>query len=96
MAWFVKASVFHSVNSAPSGNGGSNPAWVWYIDRSEVDTLCRNCVGTEGTTRMEWSFHREPSSRSKEESEIKRNKKKHGVNKKIVSYYVKNSELKSN
>ena len=26
VAWFVKASVFHSVNSAPSANGGSNPA----------------------------------------------------------------------
>ena len=37
-----KGAVFHSVNSAPSANGGSNPAWVWYIDRSEVETLCRN------------------------------------------------------
>ena len=26
VAWFVKASVFHSVNAAPSANGGSNPA----------------------------------------------------------------------
>ena len=26
VAWFVKASVFHSVNYAPSANGGSNPA----------------------------------------------------------------------
>ena len=26
VAWFVKASVFHSVNSALSANGGSNPA----------------------------------------------------------------------
>ena len=26
MARFVKASVFHSVNSAPSAKGGSNPA----------------------------------------------------------------------
>ena len=26
VAWFLKASVFHSVNSAPSENG----AWVWY------------------------------------------------------------------
>ena len=42
VAWFVKVSVFHSVNSAPSGNSGSNPAWVWFIDRSEVETLCRN------------------------------------------------------
>ena len=33
VAWFVKASVFHSVNSAPSANGGSNPAWECYIDR---------------------------------------------------------------
>ena len=31
VAWFIKASVFHSVNYAPSANGGSNPAWVWYI-----------------------------------------------------------------
>ena len=30
VAWFVKASVFHSVNSAPSANGGSNPAWECY------------------------------------------------------------------
>ena len=37
MAWFIKASVFNSVNSAPSANGGLNPAWVWYIDRSEVE-----------------------------------------------------------
>ena len=42
VAWFVKASVFHSINSAPFANGGSNPAWVCYIDRSEVETLCRN------------------------------------------------------
>ena len=28
VAWFAKASVFHSVNSAPSANGGSNPTWV--------------------------------------------------------------------
>ena len=33
VAWFVKASVFHSVNSAPSVNGGSNPAWECCIDR---------------------------------------------------------------
>ena len=33
VAWFVKASVFHSVNSAPSANGGSNPAWECCIDR---------------------------------------------------------------
>ena len=26
VAWFVKASVFNSLNSAPSANGGSNPA----------------------------------------------------------------------
>ena len=32
-------SVFDSINSAPSANGGSNPAWVWYIDRSEVATF---------------------------------------------------------
>ena len=25
VAWFIKASVFHSVKSAPSANGGSNP-----------------------------------------------------------------------
>ena len=25
VAWFAKASVFHSVNSAPSANHGSNP-----------------------------------------------------------------------
>ena len=31
VAWFVKASVFHSVNSAPSANGGSNPAWESYV-----------------------------------------------------------------
>ena len=31
VAWFVKASIFHSVNSAPSANGRLNPAWVWYI-----------------------------------------------------------------
>ena len=37
-------SVFDSINSAPSANGGSNPAWVWYIDRSEVETLCRNSL----------------------------------------------------
>ena len=30
VAWFVKASVYHSVNSAPSANGASNPAWEWY------------------------------------------------------------------
>ena len=42
VAWFVKASDFHSVNYAPSANGGSNTAWVWYIERSEVETLCRN------------------------------------------------------
>ena len=42
VAWFVKASVFHSVNSAPSASGGSNPAWVWHIDLSEVETLCSN------------------------------------------------------
>ena len=42
VAWFVKASVFNSVNSAPSANGVLNPAWVWYIDRSEAETLCRN------------------------------------------------------
>ena len=34
VAWFVKASVFHSVNSAPSANGGSNPAWE----------CCFNCL----------------------------------------------------
>ena len=33
VAWFVKASVFHSVNSAPSANGGSNPDWECCIDR---------------------------------------------------------------
>ena len=33
VAWFVKASVFHSVNSAPSANGGSNLAWECCIDR---------------------------------------------------------------
>ena len=27
VAWFAKASVFHSVNSAPSANGGLNAAW---------------------------------------------------------------------
>ena len=27
MAWFVKKSVFHSVNLAPSANGESNPAF---------------------------------------------------------------------
>ena len=27
VAWFAKALVFHSVNSAPSANGRSNPAW---------------------------------------------------------------------
>ena len=32
VAWLVKASVFHSVNSAPSANGGSNPAWECCID----------------------------------------------------------------
>ena len=42
VAWFIKASYFHSVNSAPSANGGSNPAWVWYINCSEVETLSRN------------------------------------------------------
>ena len=42
VAWFVKASVFHSVNSTPTANGGSNPAWVWYINGSEVETLCCN------------------------------------------------------
>ena len=26
VAWFVKAPVYHSVNSAPSANGESNPA----------------------------------------------------------------------
>ena len=33
VAWFVKASVFHSVNYAPSVNGGSHPAWKCCIDR---------------------------------------------------------------
>ena len=33
VAWFVEASVFHLVNSAPSANGGSNPAWECCIDR---------------------------------------------------------------
>ena len=33
VAWFVGASVFHSVNSASSANGGSNPAWECCIDR---------------------------------------------------------------
>ena len=28
VAWFVKGSVFYLVNSAPSANGESNPAWV--------------------------------------------------------------------
>ena len=42
VAWFVKASVFHSGNSAPSANGGPNLPWVCYTDRSEVETLCRN------------------------------------------------------
>ena len=28
VAWFAKASIFHSVNSAPSASSGSNPAWV--------------------------------------------------------------------
>ena len=32
VAWFVKASVFQSVNSAPSANGGSNTAWKGCID----------------------------------------------------------------
>ena len=27
VAWFANASVFHSVNSTPSANGGSNPTW---------------------------------------------------------------------
>ena len=31
-----RSMVFHSVNSAPSANGGLNPAWVWYIDRSRI------------------------------------------------------------
>ena len=29
-------------NSLHSASVGSNPTWVWYIDRSEVETLCRN------------------------------------------------------
>ena len=29
-------------NSLHSASVGSNPAWVWYMDRSEVETLCRN------------------------------------------------------
>ena len=33
VAWFIKASVFHSVNSAPSVNGGSNPARECCINR---------------------------------------------------------------
>ena len=33
VAWFVRASVFHSVNYAPSANGGLNPAWECCIDR---------------------------------------------------------------
>ena len=32
VVWFVKASVFHSVNSAPSRNGGSNPTWECCMD----------------------------------------------------------------
>ena len=31
--WFVKASFFLSVNSAPCANGGSNPAWECCINR---------------------------------------------------------------
>ena len=31
VAWFVKASVFHSVNSAPSANGGSSLGCVVYL-----------------------------------------------------------------
>ena len=33
VAWFVKASVFHTVDSAPSAKGGSNPAWECFINR---------------------------------------------------------------
>ena len=33
VAQFVKESVFHSVNSAPSANSGLNPAWECCIDR---------------------------------------------------------------
>ena len=31
-----------SDNGTDSASVGLNPAWVWYIDRSEVETLCRN------------------------------------------------------
>ena len=41
-AWFVKASVFHSVNLALSTNGGWNPIEVWCINHSVVERLCRN------------------------------------------------------
>ena len=40
VAWFAKASVFHSVNSAPCANGGSNPVEVWCINRSEIEISC--------------------------------------------------------
>ena len=46
VAWFAKASVFQSVNSAPSANGGSNPIEVWCINRSETEMSCckfQNC-----------------------------------------------------
>ena len=49
MAWFVKASVFHSVNSAPAANGGSNPAWECCIDRlfskEFVAIQIASCIG---------------------------------------------------
>ena len=48
VAWFVKASVFHSVNSAPSANGGSNPAYgnnfygpIYQIQVDNCRDFCR-------------------------------------------------------
>ena len=44
VAWFVKASVFHSVNSAPSTNSGSNPAWECCIDRLNSKEFVAMCL----------------------------------------------------
>ena len=41
MVWFAKASIFHSVNSAPSASSGSNPAWVIITVANAPDVYIR-------------------------------------------------------
>ena len=44
VAWFVRVSVFHSVNSAPSANSASNPAWECCIDRLNLKLFFLFCI----------------------------------------------------